>query len=88
MSFLGGALPLRYCAGKSACKIPTWRLPVVGQVLGVVTADGGVDAVLSDHSAVAAVPGARGDAGVNWVRRPGGGVKRVRLNRKKLQHTS
>ena len=55
-------------------------------VLGLVTASGGVDAVLSDHSAVVAAPGARGDAGVHWVSGPGGGVKRFRLNRKTPAH--
>ena len=29
-ALLGGTLPLRYCAGKFAGKILTWRLPVVG----------------------------------------------------------
>ena len=82
--FWGVLIPLRYCAGRFTCGIPTWRLPVGGHVIGLVTHVSGGDAVLS---AVLAAPGARGDAGVSWVRGPGGGVKRVRLNRK-LLHTS
>ena len=46
--------------------IPTWRLPVVGHALGLVTASGGVHAVMSDHG-----PVVLGEA-----------LKRVRLNRK------
>ena len=33
----GGTLPLRYCTGKFASKVPTWLLPVDGHVLGSVT---------------------------------------------------
>ena len=60
-----GTLPLRYCAGRFAGRVPISRLPVVGNVLGLVSASGGFDAVLSKHSAVVVAPGASGDAGVN-----------------------
>ena len=83
---LDGTLPLRYCTGKFAGKVPTWRLPVDGHVLGLITARGGVDAEWSEHGAVLAAPGVVGGAGVNWVGGPGGGVKRVRLNRKTPAH--
>ena len=83
---MDGTLPLRCCTGKFASRVLTWRLPVDGHVLGLVTACGGVDAVWSDHSAVLAAPGARGDAGVNWISGPGVGVKRVRQNRKTPAH--
>ena len=73
-ALLDSTLPLRYCTEKFASKIPTWRLPVDGHVLGLVT------------GAVLAAPGAVGDACVNWVSGAGGGVKRVRLNRKTPAH--
>ena len=66
-ALLGGTL--RDCTVKFAGKVPTWRLPVDGHVLGLVTARGGVDAGWSEHGAVLAVLGAVGDAGVNWRRR-------------------
>ena len=72
-ALLDGTLPLHCCTGKFAGKIPTWRVPVE-HVLGLVTAHGGVDAGWSEHGAVLAAPGAVGDAGVNWVDNPGGGV--------------
>ena len=36
-ALLGGVLPLRYCKGRFACKVPTWDLPVHGQVAGLIT---------------------------------------------------
>ena len=42
--------------------------------------------VLDGHRAPVAVPGFRSDAGVHRVSGPGGGVKRVRLNRKTPAH--
>ena len=81
--FWEALLPLRYCAGRFAGRIPTWRLPVGWHVIGLVTHESGGDAVVLDgHCAPVPVPGLRGDAGVDWVSGPGGGVKRVRLNRK------
>ena len=35
---LAGTLPLRYCAAQFACTTPTWRLPVSGHVVDLVTA--------------------------------------------------
>ena len=40
---------------KFACKVPTWRLPVDGHVLGLVTAHGGFDAEWSLSAAEASV---------------------------------
>ena len=40
---LAGTLSLRYCAARFAYSTPTWRLPVIGHVVDLVTA--GVDAV-------------------------------------------
>ena len=42
--------------------------------------------VLDGHSGPVLVPGFWSDAGVDWVGGPGGGVKRVRLNRKTPAH--
>ena len=82
-----GTLPLRYCAGRIDGGIPTWRLPVGGHDIGLVSDDYGGDVVVPDgHGAPVLVPGFRGDAGVDWVSGPGGGVKRVRLNRKTPAH--
>ena len=39
-----------------------------------------------EHGAPAAMPGFRGSGGVDWISGPGGGVKRVRLNRKTPAH--
>ena len=36
-ALLEGALPLRYCAGRFAGRIPTWRLPVGGHAADLVT---------------------------------------------------
>ena len=35
-ALLAGTLPLRYCAARFACRTPTWRLPVSGQVSRLV----------------------------------------------------
>ena len=37
-ALLNGTLPLRYCAARFAHSTPTWRLPVSGQVRGLVAA--------------------------------------------------
>ena len=37
-ALLNGTLPLRYCAARFAYSTPTWRLPVSGQVRGLVAA--------------------------------------------------
>ena len=36
-ALLEGTLPLRYRAGRFACKVPTWRLPVRGHAADLVT---------------------------------------------------
>ena len=74
---LAGTLPLQYCAARFACKTPTWRLPVSGHVVDLVTAD------------VGAVRGAIVDGAgqeVHWVSGSGPGRKRVRPNRKTPAH--
>ena len=53
-ALLGSTLPLQYCAGRFACRIPTWCLPADGHVVDLVTewsAVGGV--VQEEHSAPA-----------------------------------
>ena len=42
-ALLAGTLPLRYCAVRFACSVPTWRLPETGHVAGLVTALVGVE---------------------------------------------
>ena len=76
-ALLAGTLPLRYCAACFACKTPTWRLPVPGHVVGLVTASvGAVREVVADG----------GCREVLWVRSSGPGRKRIRLNRKTHAH--
>ena len=38
-ALLNGTLPLRYCVARFAYSTPTWRLPVSGQVRGLVAAN-------------------------------------------------
>ena len=50
-ALLAGTLPLRYCAARFACRVPTWRLPASGHVARLVAiyceaADGSGDEVL------------------------------------------
>ena len=46
---LARTLPLRYCAARFACRTPTWRLPVPGCVVDLVTASvGAVREVVAD----------------------------------------
>ena len=40
-ALLAGTLPLRYCSTRFASRVPTWRLPVLGHVAGLVHAGGG-----------------------------------------------
>ena len=83
-ALLEGTLPLRYCARRFASKIPTWRLPARGHVSDPVTEGGEDVGVLRvEHGASALEPGFGGSGGVDYVRVPGGGVERVRLNRKR-----
>ena len=86
-ALLEGILLLRYCAGRFASRIPTWRLPVDGHVDGLVAEDGKeIHALRVEHSADAGLPGFNGGGSVDWVSGPGGDVKRVQLNRKTPAH--
>ena len=72
-ALLAGAFPLRCCATRFACRTPTWRLPVSGHVVDLVTASvGAVREVVADG----------GCREVLWVSGSGPGRKRIRLNRK------
>ena len=42
-------MPLRYCSGEFACRVPTWGLPSCGHVQGLV----------ADFAGVAEVPWSR-----------------------------
>ena len=76
-ALLAGTLPLRYCAARFASGAPTWRLPVSGPVVDLVTADvGAVQEALVDGAAQE----------VLWVSGSGPGRKRIRLNRKTPAH--
>ena len=84
---LGGELPLRYCSGRFACRVPTWGLPSRGHVQGRVAEFAEVGGVpRSSHVARAQLPGLVGDAGVLVGRRILGCVERVRLHRKTPAH--
>ena len=76
-ALLAGTLPLRYCAARFACRVPTWRLLVSGHVARLV-------------SIYCEAAGGRGDevsrSGVRWVSGSGPGRKRIRLNRKTPAH--
>ena len=76
-ALLAGTLPLRFNAARLACRTTTWRLPVSGHVVDLVTAN--VDAVRE-----AFVDGAAQE--VLWVGGSGPGRKRIRLNRKTPAH--
>ena len=76
-ALLNGTLPLRYCAARFAYSTPTWRLPVSGQVRGLVAAYPDTAGDLGDE--VVALRVFRGS-------RSGPGRKRFRLNRKTPAH--
>ena len=78
-ALLAGTLPLRYCSTWFARKVPFWTLPVLGHVAGLV-------AVEVQVALVRDIEVARRD--IHWVSGSGPGRKRIRLNRKKTQHTS
>ena len=42
-ALLAGTLSLRYCAARFACRTPTWRSPVSGHVVDLVTVDVGAE---------------------------------------------
>ena len=76
-ALLAGTLSLRYCAARFACRIPTWRLPVPGCVVELVTAGVG---------AVQEVVAGGGCQEVFSVRSSSPRRKRIRLNRKPPAH--
>ena len=76
-ALLNGTLPLRYCAARFAFCTPTWRLPVSGQVRGLIAAYPDYAGDLEDEVVPLGV--FRGSKS----RFPG---KRFRLNRKTPAH--
>ena len=88
-ALLEGTLSLRYCAGRFACRIPTWRFRADGHVADLVTEEGGEGGIARlEYGAPAVMPGFEGGSRVDWIGGPGGSVQRFQLNRKKLLHTS
>ena len=77
---LAGVLPLRYSSDYFACKVPTWRLLVVGSVTSFL-ASGGLN-----QGGPSALSAALGGACVRLASGSVGGVKRVRLHRKTPAH--
>ena len=76
-ALLAGTLSLRYCAARLACRTSTWRLPVSGHVVELVTA-----VVGAVREAIADGAGQE----VHWVSGSGPGRRRIRLNRKTPAH--
>ena len=78
-ALLDGELPLRYCSGRIASRVPTWGLPASGSVRSLVAEFADVEEV-SRNSLVARArfPVLVGGAGVLGGRRILGSVKRVR----------
>ena len=75
-ALLAGTLPFGYCAARFACRTSTWRLPVSGNVVDLVTAS-----VYAVREAIA--DGDEGASrGVHWVSGSGPERKRIQLNRK------
>ena len=75
-ALLAGTLSLWYCA-RFACRTPSWRLPVSGHVVDLVTAIvGAVQEAIADGASQE----------VHWVSGSGLGRKRIRLNRKTPSH--
>ena len=76
-ALLAGTLPLWYCAARFACRTPTWRLPVSGHAVDLVTA-------AADIGREAVADGAL--QAVHWVSGSGPRRKRIRHNRKTPAH--
>ena len=74
-ALLGGTLPLRYCAARFACTVPTWRLPVSVARL-----------VASYCEAVGDSGDEVSSREIHRVSGSGPGRKRTRLNRKTPAH--
>ena len=86
--FFWGPLPLRYCAGMFASRIPTWCLPTDGHVSALVAEDGGrVGFVRVEHCSDAVRPGFEGGGGVHWVNGPDGGSKKKGPTKQKNSST-
>ena len=78
----GGELPLRYCSGKFACRVPTWGLPSFGHVQRLIAEFAGEEVLWSSLVVHAQLLGMVGGARVLGGRRILGSVQRVRLHRK------
>ena len=86
-ALLEGTSLLRYCARGVACRIPTWRLPAGGYAADLVTEGGEEVGIVRVEPGVSGdMPCFDGGGGVDWSGVAGGGVKRVRLNRKTPAH--
>ena len=84
-ALLEGTLPLRYCAVKFACRVPTWRLPTCGHVAGLVTENdeevGAVHVAPCGHASSSVGVLDRG-AGAGGFELSGRRFKKVRLSRR------
>ena len=76
-ALLNGTLPLRYCAARFAHSIPTWRLPVSGQVRRLIAAYPESAGNSGNPGLVRGVPLVSGSSSIR---------KRFRLNRKTPAH--
>ena len=63
-ALMSGVLPLRYCSGRFACRVPTWSLPAHGHVRGLIAGIAG-DVVVSRNEQVGAqLPSLVGGSGL------------------------
>ena len=86
-ALLGGVLPLRYCSGRFACRVPTWGLPARGDVQGLIAKFAGVEEVSrNEHVGRALLPGLVGGSRVLCSGRILGNVQSVRQNSKTPAH--
>ena len=81
-ALLSGVLPLQYCSGRFACRVPTWSLPAHGHVQGLIAEIAGA-VVVSRNEQVgrAQLLGLVGGSRVLCGRRI-----RIRLHRKTPAH--
>ena len=78
-----GTLPLQYGAGRLLVRFPLGAFLLVVTLLTLLLKDvRRVGVVRVEHGALAVMLGFRVGDGVDWIGGLGGGVKRVRLNRK------
>ena len=65
-------VPLRYCAGRFASRVLTWRLPADGHVANLI-AEGSeeVGIMRVEHGAPAVMLGFDGGNGGDWISGPG-----------------